>query len=178
MKHLHYGSIVIAISDQLASTFETAAAEFVAAGQSAVWPVSGFRDDREEIAIQLAIGPGIAFAITDTWLPDERQPSRYDSDSIEYIAGEQATLEKEREREGVQNVLVYGRCERRASEDAGDWRFGGHPAVTGSRDPHAAVRSLNRVGIEVVGMTDNGVASDLASSTIYIVGRYIGEPLT
>lgn len=97
MKHLHYGSIVIAISDQLAQTFEAAAIELMAAGRSAVWPVSGYRDDREEVSIQLAVGPGIAFAITDTWLPDNRTPARHNSDSIEYIEAERNSLEKEQE---------------------------------------------------------------------------------
>jgi len=112
MKHLHYGSIVITISDQLASTIQTAAHDFMAAGRSAVWPVSGYRDDRDEISIQLAIGPGIAFAITDTWLPDEREPSRHDADSIAYIGGEHEALEKEQPSEAAQNVLVYGRFDR------------------------------------------------------------------
>jgi len=95
VKHLHYGSIVIAISDQLATTFNDAAHDFMQAGRSAVWPVSGYRDDRDEVSIQLAIGPGIPFAITDTWIPDERPPARHDSSSIAYIQSEQESLEKE-----------------------------------------------------------------------------------
>ncbi|MCH8560345.1 hypothetical protein [Nesterenkonia sp. DZ6] len=177
MKHLHYGSIVIAISDQLASTFETAAYDLMAAGRSAVWPVSGYRDDREEVSIQLAVGPGIAFAITDTWLPDERQPSRYDSDSIEFIDSEHDSLEKEQMREGVHNVLVYGRFDRGPSGVAGEWRFSGHPAVTRSQNPQAVVKSLNREGIEVVNVSEGTAATDMAGSDLYIVGRYIGEPL-
>lgn len=177
MKHLHYGSIVIAISDQLASTFETAAYDFMAAGRSAVWPISGYRDDRDEISIQLAIGPGIAFAITDTWLPDERIPAHHDSDSIAFISGEHESFEKEHMHEGVQNVLVYGRFERRSSQDVGSWFFSGHPAVTNARDPQAAVKSLNREGIEVVSITENGAPGDIAWSNLYIVGRYIVEQL-
>ncbi|WP_430648094.1 hypothetical protein [Agromyces sp. GXS1127] len=177
MKHLHYGSIVIAISDQLASTFEAAAYDLMAAGKSAVWPVSGYRDDRDEISIQLAIGPGIAFAITDTWLPDERQPARHDSDSIAFIRGEHESFEKEQLHEEVWNVLLYGRFERRSSHDAGSWRFSGHPAASNARDPQAAVRSLNREGIEVVSITESGAPGETAWANLYIVGRYIGEQL-
>lgn len=87
-----------------------------------------------------------------------------------------ARISPEQLREGVQNALVYGRFERRSPGVAGDWSFSGHPAVTGSQDPHAAVRSLNREGIEVVGMTESGAPGDMARSNLYIVGRYIGEP--
>lgn len=172
MKHLHYGSIVIAISDELARTFEVAAHEFMSAGRSTVWPVSGYRDDREEVSIQVAIGPGIPFAVTDTWLPDEREPSRHDSDSTAYIEGERASLEKEQLRDDAQNVLVYGHFENGLSGATGTWRFRGHPSVTGSQDPHAAVRSLNRAGIEVVGMTEGGTRDGRTGATLYIVGRH------
>lgn len=176
MKHLHYGSIVIAISDQLASTFETAAHDLVAAGRSAVWPVAGYRDDRDEVSIQLAVGPGIAFAITDTWLPDEREPARHDSDSIEYIRGEHESLEKEQQDEGVQNVLIYGRWDRRSPQGAGTWRFSGHQSVSDARQPHEAVKALNRARIEVVSVSESGAPGDTAWSNVYIVGRCIGEP--
>lgn len=176
MKHLHYGTLVIAISDQLASTFQEAAHDLVAAGRSAIWPVSGYRDDRDEVSIQLAVGPGIAFAITDTWLPDEREPARHDSDSISFISGEHESLEKEQLLEGVQNVLVYGRFERMSSRVAGIWRFSGHPSVSDSRDPQEAVASLNRDGIEVVTMSESGAPGDAAWSNLYIVGRYVGVP--
>jgi hypothetical protein len=175
MKHLYYGPVVIAISNQLASTFETAAHDLMAAGRSAVWPVSGYRDDRDEISIQLAVGPGIAFAITDTWLPDEREPSQHDSDSIAFITSEHESLEKEQLNEGVQNVLVYGRFDRDSTLDAGSWHFSGHPAVTNARDPRIAVESLNREGIEVVSMTESGAPGDTAWSNMYIVGRFLGE---
>ena len=177
MKHLHYGSIVIAISDQLASTFQTAAHDFMAAGRSAVWPVSGYRDDRDEISIQLAVGPGIAFAITDTWLPDEREPSRHDADSIAYIDGEHEALEKEQLSEEVRNVLVYGRFDRRSTNDAGSWWFSGHPAVTDAHDPQAAVSSLNREGVDVVSVTESGAPGDAAWSNFYILGRYVDTHL-
>ena len=177
MKHLHYGSIVIAISDQLASTFQTAAHDFMAAGRSAVWPVSGYRDDRDEISIQRAIGPGIAFAITDTWLPDEREPSRHDADSIAYIDGEHEALEKEQLSEAVRNVLVYGRFDRHAMKDAGSWRFSGHPAVTDAHDPQSAVNSLNREGLDVVSVTESGAPGDSAWSNFYILGRYVDTHL-
>lgn len=177
MKHLHYGSIVITISDQLAETFETAAHDLMAAGRSAVWPVSGYRDDRDEISIQLAVGPGIAFAITDTWLPDDRQPARHDSDSIAFIAGEHESLERDQSSEGVHNVLVYGRFDRRSNKESGTWQFSGHPSVAKSRDPQTAVESLNREGIEVVSMTESGGPGDTAWSNIYIVGRDVGAQL-
>jgi hypothetical protein len=176
MKHLHYGSIVIAISDQLASTFEAAAYDLMAAGRSAVWPVSGYRDDRDEVSVQLAIGPGIAFAITETWLPDERKPALHDSDSITFISSEHQSLDKEQLREGVQNVLVYGRFDRRSSQDAGIWRFSGHPSVTNAREPQEAVKFLNREGIEIVTISESGAPGDTAWSNLYILGRYIGVP--
>lgn len=147
------------------------------AGRSAVWPVSGYRDDRDEISIQLAVGPGIAFAITDTWLPDERGPSRHDADSIAYIDGEHEALEKEQLSEAVRNVLVYGRFDRRSTNDAGSWRFSGHPAVTDAHDPQAAVSSLNREGVDVVSVTESGAPGDSAWSNFYIVGRYVDTPL-
>lgn len=175
MKHLHYGSVVIAISNQLASTFETAAHDLMAAGRCTVWPVSGYRDDRDETSIQLAVGPGIAFAITDTWFPDEREPSRHDLDSIAFIAGEHESLEKKQFNEGVENVLVYGRFDKSSNQAAGSWQFSGHPAVTTARDPRTAVKSLNREGIEVVSMTESGAPGEMAWSNIYIVGRSLGE---
>ncbi|MGJ9424821.1 hypothetical protein ACHABX_03135 [Nesterenkonia halotolerans] len=177
MKHLHYGPIVIAISDQLALTFQRAAQELMAAGRSAVWPVSGYRDDREEMSIHLAVGPGIAFAVTDTWLQDDRPPSTHDSDSIAFIESEQESLEKEQVREGVQNVLIHGRFARDPSGSAGEWRFSGHPAVTGSRDPQSVVGLLNREDIEVLNVSEVTAPSNMAGGDLYILGRYIGEPL-
>lgn len=172
MKHLHYGSIVVAISDQLASTFETAAHDFMAAGRSTVWPVAGYRDDRDEVSIQVAVGPGISFAITDTWLPDERKPARYDLDSIEYIAAERDSLEKEQMASPALNVLIYGRFDRTSMKKAGVWSFEGHPSVVGAQDPRSAVRALNREGYEVVAMTESGApGKGLAWSNMYIVGK-------
>lgn len=120
---------------------------------------------------------GIAFAIADTWLPDEREPSRYDADSIAYIDGEHEALEKEQLSEAVRNVLVYGRFDRSSMKDAGSWRFSGHPAVTDADDPQAAVSSLNREGIDVVSMTESGAPGDSAWSNVYIVGRYVDAQL-
>lgn len=176
MKHLHYGSIVIAIWDTLASTFEQAACELIAAGRSAVWPVAGYRDDRDEVSIQLAIGPGIAFAITDTWLPDEREPAQHDLDSIAYIRDERESVEKEQQHAEVRNVLVYGRWDRRSSRSAGVWQFSGHPSVSTARTPQEAVASLNHATIEVVSISESGAPGDSAWSNLYIVGRQFGEP--
>lgn len=174
MKHLHYGSIVVAISDQLASTFESAAHAFMAAGRSTVWPVAGYRDDRDEVSIQVAIGPGIAFAVTDTWLPDPREPARYDSDSISYITSELESLEKDQMSTGARNVLIYGRFDRNSNRDEGSWRFSGHPSVTLAESPRAAVAALNLEGIEIVAVSETGAPGDEGAwSNFYIVGRPI-----
>ncbi len=169
--------MVITISDQLARTFETAATDLMAAGRSSVWPVSGYRDDRDEISIQVAVGPGIAFAITDTWLPDDREPSRHDADSIAYIDGEHESLEKEQMRERVRNVLVYGRFEKRERRGTGSWQFSGHPAVARARDPQEAVELLNSHDVEGTSVSESGAPGDIAWSNLYIVGRHVGEPL-
>lgn len=172
MKHLHYGAIVIAVSDQLASVFETAAHDLMAAGKSTVWPVAGYRDDRDEVSIQLAIGPGIPFAITDTWLPDAREPAGYDSDSIAFITAEHDSIEKAQLMSTVENVVVYGRFDRTSPQDPGDWSFTGHPSVIGASDPRGAVDALNREGIEVVAMTESGAPGEEGAwSNLYLVGR-------
>lgn len=99
MKHLHYDHLVISISDQLATMIEMAAVLHMNAGRYTVWPVAGYRDEREEISVQLVFGPGIPFAITDTWLPDDRPDARYTEDSIGYISAEHDSLEKDLDEE-------------------------------------------------------------------------------
>ena len=95
MKHLHYGNLVFSIADQLAETIESAAVSFMNEGRSAVWPVACYRDDRDEVSVQIAFGPGIPFAISATWLSDDRQNPRYTDDSIAYIQDELDALERE-----------------------------------------------------------------------------------
>lgn len=95
MKHLHYGTLVLSIGDQLATTIENAAIAFMNEGRNAVWPISCYRDEREEVSVQLAFGPGIPFAITETWLTDDRPNPRHTDDSIGYIEAELDVLENE-----------------------------------------------------------------------------------
>lgn len=95
MKHLHYGTLVFAIADQLATTLETAAIAFMNEGRYSSWPISCYRDEREEISVQLTFGPGIPLAITETWLTDDRPNPRYTDDSIGYIEAELDALERE-----------------------------------------------------------------------------------
>lgn len=45
------------------------------------------------------------------------------------------------------------------------------------RQEKTAVKSLNREGIEVVNMTENGAPGDTAWSNMYIVGRLLREQL-
>ncbi|MFB2554898.1 hypothetical protein [Herbiconiux liangxiaofengii] len=124
----------------------------------------------------MAVGPGIPFAITDTWLSDDRQPSRHDADSISYIEGEHESLEKDQLRERIRNVLVHGRFEKRDPRGHGNWRFSGHPAVSQARDPQEAVEMLNGHDIEVVSISENGAPGELAWSNVYIVGKHLEEP--
>lgn len=171
MKHLHYGSLVIAISNQLAQTVEEAATEFMQAGRYAVWPVSGYRDERDEVSVQLAFGPGLRFAITETWLPDERGDARHTADSILYIDGEREALEMDRRARTPENVVVYGAFERRPQAE-GSWTFSGIEGIEVAESVGEAVQLLNESGYEVVSVTESGAPGGVGFwSNMYIFGR-------
>ena len=171
MKHLHYDSLVIAISDQLAQTVEQSATEFMQEGRYAVWPVAGYRDEWDEISVQLAFGPGLRFAITETWLPDERDDARYTADSITYIEGDRQSLENEVLARTPENVVVYGRFERRPPADS-SWTFSGLEGIDIAESVADAVQLLNENGYEIVSVTESGSPGDaLAWSNMYIFGR-------
>lgn len=171
MKHLHYDSLVIAISDQLARTVEQSATEFMQEGRYAVWPIAGYRDERDEVSVQLAFGPGLRFAITETWLPDARDDARYTADSIAYIEGEREALEKEMEARIPENVVVYGRFERRPPAD-GFWTFSGIEGIDVAESVADAVQLLNESGYMIVSVTESGSPGDaVAWSNMYIFGR-------
>lgn len=99
MKHLHYANLVFSVSDALADTIEEAAIEFMNAGRSTVWPIACYRDDRDEVSVQIAFGPGIPFVLSGTWLADDRPDPRYTEDSIAYISAELDGLVRELERD-------------------------------------------------------------------------------
>lgn len=171
MKHLHYDSLVIAISDQLAQTVEQSATEFMQEGRYAVWPIAGYRDERDEVSVQLAFGPGLRFAITETWLPDERDGARYTADSIAYIEGDRQSLENEVLARTPENVVVYGRFERRPQAD-GSWTFSGIEGIDVAESVADAVQLLNENGYEIVSVTESGSPGDaVAWSNMYIFGR-------
>lgn len=172
MKHLHYDSLVIAISNQLAQTIEQSAVELMQEGQYAVWPIAGYRDEREEVSVQLAFGPGLRFAITETWLPDARADARYTADSIAYIEGERQALENDAKGRTPENVVIYGRYERLRRED-GVWAFSGLEGMEDVTSVADAVQLLNESGYEIVSVTESGSPGDtLAWSNMYIFGRH------
>lgn len=172
MKHLHYGSLVIAISNELARTIEQAATELMQEGRYAVWPVAGYRDERDEVSVQLVFGPGLRFAITETWLPDDREDARHTADSIVYIEGERQGLENEVMARTPDNVVVYGRFERQA-RGKGTWRFSGLEGVETAETVAQAVQLLNENGYEVVSATESGAPGDTGAwSNMYIFGRW------
>jgi hypothetical protein len=171
MMHLHYDSLVIAISNQLAQIVEQAATEFMQEGRYAVWPIAGYRDERDEVSVQLAFGPGLRFAITETWLPDARDDARYTADSIAYIEGEQKALENEVLARTPENVVVYGRFERRPGSE-GSWRFSGIEGLDVADSVQDAVQLLNENGYEIVSVTESGSPGDTGAwSNMYIFGR-------
>lgn len=173
MKHLHYDSLVIAISNQLAQTIEYAATELMQEGRYAVWPVAGYRDERDEVSVQLAFGPGLRFAITETWLPDERDDARHTADSIAYIEGERQALENAVMARTPENVVIYGRFEKERRSE-GTWAFSGIEGVSAAESPGEAVQLLNENGYEVVSVTESGSPGDaLAWSNMYIFGRWV-----
>lgn len=173
MKHLHYDSLVIAISDELAQTIETAALEFMHEGRHAIWPIAGYRDERDEVSVQLPFGPGLRFAITETWLPDQRDDARYTADSIAYIEGERQALENEVMARTPENVVIYGRFERRSRSDA-SWTFSGIDGVEVARSVAEAVQLLNENGYEIASVTESGSPGDtVAWSNMYIFGRWL-----
>jgi len=172
MKHLHYDSLVIAISDQLAQTVEHAATELMQEDRYAIWPIAGYRDERDEVSVQLAFGPGLRFAITETWLPDARDDARYTADSIAYIEGERESLEMEVLARTPENVVVYGRYERRQQSSSGSWAFSGIEGIGVASTVADAVQLLNENGYEVVSVTESGSPGEVAAwSNMYIFGR-------
>ncbi len=173
MKHLHYDSLVIAISDELAQTIEAAAFEFMHEGRHGIWPIAGYRDERDEVSVRLPFGPGLRFAITETWLPDQRDDARYTADSIAYIEGERQALESEVMARTPENVVIYGRFERHSRSDA-SWAFSGIDGVEVARSVAEAVQLLNESGYEVVSVTESGSPGDtFAWSNMYIFGRWL-----
>ncbi|MBD8583352.1 hypothetical protein IFT90_02135 [Frigoribacterium sp. CFBP 8766] len=173
MKHLHYDSLVIAISDRLAQTIEESATAFMQEGKYAVWPVAGYRDERDEVSVQLAFGPGLRFAITETWLPDERGAARHTADSIAYIEGERQSLEDNYKARTPENVVVYGRFQR-SSPSVASWTFSGVEGVDAARSVAEAVQLLNESGYEIVSVTESGSPSDAGAwSNMYIFGRWL-----
>lgn len=173
MKHLHYDTLVIAISNQLAQTVEQSATEFMQEGRYAVWPIAGYRDERDEVSVQLAFGPGLRFAITETWLPDGREDARYTADSIAYIEGDRQALENEVMARTPENVVVYGRFEKRPHAH-GSWSFSGIDGIEVAESVADAVRLLNENGYEIVSVTESGSPGDAAAwSNMYIFGRWL-----
>jgi hypothetical protein len=173
MKHLHYDNLVVAISDQLAQCIEESATIFMQEGRYAVWPVAGYRDERDEISVQLAFGPGLRFAITETWLPDERSDARHTADSIAYIDGERESLENNVMARTPENVVVYGRFEGRSPTD-GSWTFSGIEGVEVAESVADAVQLLNENGYEVVSAAESSSSGDaMAWSNMYIFGRWL-----
>lgn len=172
MKHLHYANLVVAISDQLAGVIQEAAHLFMTEGKSSVWPVAGYRDEREEISVQLAFGPGIAFGITDPYLSDDRPPAQYDEDSIAYIDAERGSLENDLRGETPENVVVYGRFEK--DRNGGGWSFSGLDGIEQADNVAQAVQLMNESGYAVVAATESGApGGDLAWSNVYLIGRWI-----
>lgn len=171
MKHLHYDSLVIAVSDQLAQTIERSAVELMQAGRYAVWPIAGYRDEREEVSVQLVFGPGLRFAVTATWLPDARADARYTADSIAYIEGDRQALENDAKARTPENVVIYGRYERNRRQN-GNWAFSGLEGMKEASSVADAVQLLNESGYEIVSVTESGSPGDtLAWSNMYIFGR-------
>lgn len=84
MKHLFYGSQVIAISDLLAETVSNAAHDYASNGRSVMVPIAGYVD-HNEITAEILLGPGIPLMIADPYLPDTRMPAKNDRESIAFV---------------------------------------------------------------------------------------------
>ena len=94
MKHLFYGSQVIAISDQLALILGQTVHLFASNGRAVMLPIAGYMDQKE-VTAEILVSPSIPVMITEPYLPDTRPPAKHDRDSILYVEGEHDALENE-----------------------------------------------------------------------------------
>lgn len=64
------------------------------------------------MSVQRGFGPGLRFAIIETWLPDARENARYTAHSVAYIESERRALHHDLIARTPENVVMCGRFEK------------------------------------------------------------------
>jgi hypothetical protein len=94
MRHLHYGNLVIAISDALAEQFLGTAVDYANEGKSVVLPIAGYVD-AHEVTIEVIVGPGVPFLIAEPLLPDTRDDAKNTAAAIDFLTDVQNDLDQD-----------------------------------------------------------------------------------